>query len=78
MLKFGNLVNGFILTTLTSGSLAWAGGDCSHCGGSGTCEEMVPVTCTEMKTVLETCSREEQQLKVVRVPKVIQVEQEVP
>jgi hypothetical protein len=39
---------------------------------------MVPVTCTEMKTVVETCYRDEQQLKVVQVPKVIQVEKQVP
>lgn len=78
MLKSHLLANGIVLTILTSGPVAWAGGLCSRCGGSGTCQESVPVTCTEMKTVLETCYREEQQVKVVQVPRTIQVEKEVP
>jgi hypothetical protein len=39
---------------------------------------MVSTTCTETQSVTETCYREEQQLKVVRVPRTIQVEKEVP
>ena len=66
------------VTTLLAGPATSAAGLCSKCGGSGRCQEMVPTTVTEYKTVTETCYREEQQVKVVQVPKVIQVEQLVP
>ena len=68
----------FFLATFVSGPAVLAGGLCQKCGDTGQCQEMVPVTCTEMKTVTKTCYREEQQLKVVQVPRTIQVEKEVP
>ncbi len=71
-------VGGIFFTILLSGPVAWGAGICSRCGGSGQCQEMVPTTVTEMRTVTETCYREEQQVKIVKVPRVIQVEKEVP
>jgi len=68
----------FLLTIFLTGPVSWAGGLCNKCKGTGCCEEMVTETCTVMKTVIETCYREEQQVKVTQVPKVIQVEQLVP
>lgn len=64
--------------TVVSGPAVSAAGLCLQCGGSGKCQKMVPQTVTEYKTVTETCYREEQQVKVVQVPKTIQVEQLVP
>ncbi|TWT82344.1 hypothetical protein CA13_38060 [Planctomycetes bacterium CA13] len=78
MSSFRMQIGGVFLSILLTGPAAWAGGLCSHCGGTGHCEKMVPVTVTKMKMVEETCYREEQQVKTVLVPKVIQVEQLVP
>lgn len=65
--------------TITTGLATVRAGDhCSLCKDTGYCDELVAETITEMKTVTETCYREEKQEKVVRVPKVIQVEKQVP
>ncbi|TWU21988.1 hypothetical protein [Novipirellula artificiosorum] len=71
-------IGGVFLTILLTGPTASAGIHCQRCRDTGMCEEMVAVTVTEMKTVEETCYRDEQQVKTVLVPKVIQVEKQVP
>jgi hypothetical protein len=58
--------------------MAVAGEHCGICGGSGRCVKKVPVQVTEMRTVTETCYREEQQVKTIQVPCTIQVEKQVP
>lgn len=67
---------GLIAIILLNTPIVSAKGLCKRCNGTGRCEKSITVT--EMKTVTKTCYREEQQLKVVRVPKVIQVPKEVP
>lgn len=52
--------------------------DCDRCGGSGSCVRMVPVCVTEMRTVTETCYREEERVETVRCPKTVTVEKQVP
>ena len=53
--------------------------DCNLCNGTGVCTKTVQVPCTVMKTVKETCYRDEQRtVKMVKVAKTITVEKEVP
>ena len=52
--------------------------DCVKCNGTGTCTKTVQVPCTVMKTVTETCYREEQRCETVIVPKTVTVEKQVP
>ncbi|MDM4018768.1 hypothetical protein [Roseiconus lacunae] len=52
--------------------------DCAKCNGTGSCTKVVQVPCTVMKTVTETCYREEQRIETVLVPKTITVEKQVP
>ncbi|MEL6106953.1 MAG: hypothetical protein AAFU85_12985 [Planctomycetota bacterium] len=52
--------------------------DCNQCNGTGFCTKSVQVPCTVMKTVTETCYREEERVETVLVEKTITVEKQVP
>ncbi|MEM6468729.1 MAG: hypothetical protein AAF802_04115 [Planctomycetota bacterium] len=52
--------------------------DCNDCESTKMCLKTVMEPCTVMKTVTETCYREEQRVETVLVPKTITVEKEVP
>jgi hypothetical protein len=71
-------LGGLALATVISFGTARACDDCSTCEGTGTCIQTVKVPCTEMKTVTETCYREEERVETVLVPKTVTVEKEVP
>ncbi|MCO8123988.1 hypothetical protein NHH03_19750 [Stieleria sp. TO1_6] len=52
--------------------------DCNKCNGTGECITTVQVPCTVMKTVTETCYRDEERVETVLVDKTITVEKQVP
>ncbi|MEO1616545.1 MAG: hypothetical protein AAFV88_11885 [Planctomycetota bacterium] len=74
---FGKAI-GLVIATSWFAVAASACDDCQSCGGSGLCVETVMEACTVMKTVTETCYRDEQRVETVLVPKTITVEKEVP
>ena len=68
----------FVATTVVLIGSANACDDCNKCKGTGVCTKTVQVPCKVMKTVTETCYREEQRTETILVPKTITVEKEVP
>ena len=75
-LSIRSLSNGLALSIVLFLSPLANANHCDQCGGTGRCTEQVSVT--EMRTVTETCYREEQQVKVKLVPRVIKVAKLVP
>ncbi len=69
---------GLVASTIALTGSAFACDHCKKCKGSGVCSKTVQVPCTVMKTVTQTCYRDEQKTETVLVPKTVIVEKEVP
>ena len=78
MLSVSLRVSGVLIATLMCASTGWSANICSRCKGTGKCQKMVPMKVTEMRTVTETCYREEQREEVKKIVRCIKVEKEVP